>query len=143
MNKHAHAIVLLIALLTVSCSKPEDHLKGHYEKMESIMADGKDDPEKGIERFIAYFEKNAPEMAKLEMEMQLSVARIEKAGDREKRIEEIKEEFDTVQKNLDGTAMDFIKAARANEKAKAKMDDFQKRMATAGNLGKFSLMRGF
>ncbi len=143
MKRPTYAVLLLVTSLTVSCSKPEDHLKGHYEKMESIMADGKDDPEKGIERFIGYFEKHAPEIAKLQMEMQISVARIEKVGDREKRVKEIQEDFETVEKNLDGTAMDFMKAVAADKKAKVKMDDFQKRMSAASDLVEFGMMRGF
>lgn len=63
-------------------------------------ADRKDDPENGIERFIGYFEKHAPEIAKLQMEMQIPVARIEKAGDREKRVKEIQEDFETVDSGL-------------------------------------------
>lgn len=56
-------ILILTALLLASCSKPEGDLKSHYEKMEAIMADGKEDPEKGMEKFIKYFEDNAAEMS--------------------------------------------------------------------------------
>lgn len=127
MKRTFIAVVALTTLLLASCSKPEGDLKSHYEKMEEIMADGKEEPEKGIEKFIRYFEENGAEMSKLEMEVQLSVMRIEKEGDREERIKKIREEIETVQKNLEGSSTDFFKAVQNDKKAKAKFDDFQKR----------------
>jgi hypothetical protein len=123
--------VVVVSLFLVSCGKPEKDLLGRYEAMEAIMEKHLDKPSEGVDKWIAYMEKNMPEMARLQAEVMMSVAKITKDGDREKRIEEIDKQWETFGKNFKGTSEKFFKAVQADEKARAKMEDFGKRMKDA------------
>ena len=124
-------VVTVVSVILVSCGKPEKDLLGRFEAMESIMEKHLDKPAEGVDEWIAYMEKNMPEMARLQAEVMMSVVKITKDGDREKRVEEINKQWETFGKNFKGTSEKFFKAVAADEKAKTKMEDFGKRMKDA------------
>jgi SMC interacting uncharacterized protein involved in chromosome segregation len=126
--------VLVAGFFLVSCGGPEKDVLNRYEAMESIMEKHLDRPAEGVDKLVAYIEKNGPEMARLQTDVFLSVAKITKDGDREKRVEEINKQWETFGKNFEGSSGKFMKAVMADEKAKAKMDDFRKRMRDASGL---------
>ncbi len=135
MKKLPLLVVALSALVITSCSDPAADAKQHYQALESIMTENVDKPEQGVDQLIAYMEANGAEIAAAEMGMVMSIASIEKDGDRAERIKEVKEHLETSSKNFDGTAEKFFKAVMTDKAASEKLDAFQKRTREAREAG--------
>jgi len=129
----------LFSVLLVSCSKPEDEIVDHLEKVESIMKSNMDSPEEGLERLIRYFEKNGAEATSLIVGLGIELAKIEGNGDREVRAKEIQEAFDIPLKNLEGTAKKFGYKVDASSEARKLAEEYEERWSevfkTLGKLG--------
>ena len=119
-------ILLSLSFLVLSsCSKkPEDVLTSRIEAVDTIMKDNMDNPAKGVDELIAYFEKNGPDTAKLIVEAGIELSNIEGKGDREKRLKEINDKLKTAWKNLDDTGEKFSKKVQKDESAREKAKEY-------------------
>ncbi len=127
-------LVCILCALCISCSKPEDKIVDHIEKVDSIMKSNMDDPEKGVKKLIDYFEDNGSDAAGQLVQLGIDLAKIEGKGDREKRVKEISDTFEAPVKNFEGTAEKFEAKVRENKEATQLMKDYGARWEEVGNM---------
>lgn len=130
-------ILSVLFILVSGCNKPEKALVGHYQKLESIMDKHMDEPQKGVEKLIAYLESNGGEMRRAEFDLTMSIAAEEKDGDRAELIKTINERTEKSRKNFAGTQEKFFKAVMKDKAAQETLADFQKRSRDARRAASF------
>jgi hypothetical protein len=105
-----------------------------------------DTPKAGVDKLIAYAEKNGPEAANLFVGLGVELTKIEGDGDREKRSKAIHDAFETPIKNFSGTAKKFSEKVGADRDASQRIEEYGKRWESLGsmlgNLGARDLKRG-
>jgi collagenase-like PrtC family protease len=127
-------LVGILCVFCISCSKPEDKIVNHIEKVEKIMESNMDSPEKGVKKLIDYFEDNGSDAAAQLVELGIELAKIEGKGDREKRVKEITEAFETTVKNFEGTSEKFEAKVKDNKEATQLMKDYAARWEEVGTM---------
>jgi hypothetical protein len=115
----------------VGCSGPEKEVEKYYVELEELMAEHLDEPATGVEKMIGFLEENGAELMAAETELLISLALIEKDGDREARIQEAGDALQVTAKNFKGTSERFFEAVMKDEQAKALFMDFKERTRQA------------
>ena len=119
--------ILVVGLLFMVLSSSEKELVGHIKAVDKIMKKNMDDPEKGVDKLIKYFEKHGPDAAKTFVELGIELSQIEGDGDREDRIEKIRDLMKTPMKNIEGTIEKFGEKVQEDEDALERMEDYGQR----------------
>ncbi len=128
------ALSCLASILLSSCSKPENKLVSHIQSVDKIMRDNMDTTKAGVDKLIAYAEKNGPEAANIFVGLGVELAKIEGDGDREKRAKVIKDAFETPIKNFSGTAKKFGDKVSADSESRRRLEEYGKRWESLGRL---------
>lgn len=119
-------LVVVVSLLLMVFSSPEKDLVNHIEAVDKIMRKNMDEPEKGVEKLIKYFEENGPEAAKTFVELGIELSQIEGDGDLEDRLEKIRKRAKTPLKNFAGTAEKFSKKVEEDKDARKRVEEYGK-----------------
>jgi TolA-binding protein len=124
MHKFRFFILSLLLALSLSlgaCSKPENKIGGHLEKMTEIMNDNASSPADGIDELREYLHSNLPDMAeqlgKLIVELEGMDDEAEIKERTKQMAENLKEPMQAFQKATD----EFMKKAGSDEKAQKKL----------------------
>ncbi len=119
--------ILLLSAVFMILSSPEKELIGHIKAADKIMRENMNDPEKGVDELIKYFEKHGPDAAKAFVELGIELSRIEGDGDLEDRLERIRNRLKTPWKNIDGTAEKFGKKVEEDEDLMERIEEYGER----------------
>ncbi len=120
-------VILLLGAVFMTLSSPEKELMGHIKAADKIMRKNMDDPEKGVDKLIEYFEKHGPDAAKVFVELGIELSRIEGEGDLENRLERIRNRLKIPLKNIEGTAEKFGDKVEEDQDAMKRLEEYGER----------------
>ena len=100
---------------------------GHIKAADKIMRKNMDNPEKGVDKLIKYFEKHGPDAAKVFVELGIELSRIEGEGDLEDRLERIRNRLKIPLKNIEGTAEKFGDKVEEDQDALKRLEEYGER----------------
>ncbi len=109
------ALMAFALILSTGCSKPEEKLAKHTEKMGAIMEDNLESPKDGVEELHEYMRDNLPEMMSLVGEMMTELDQIEDGSERADRAKEMVTTLKEAAEAQKETGTKFAMAAMADK----------------------------